>query len=623
MWSDWEQHGDPHSGAGQLLEQAEVAGEQPSPARRELLTELDAALAARPDAHVALLVGDEGSSIGDQIARAYPGATLTTAPATTNPSAIHAQLAAFGPYDLIIDDTRLPQVRLRNFRNVWFHLKAGGAYVVCELRGDPWVAPEAKGTKHLMPFVAELIGRRGAQDDGSRAVSGPEPHRVGALGRVSVGEAHLVVGNRTPALAKMREHEVNRVLELRQGAAGAVLQTIPGTTLESRCRIRHTEAPHDDRYRSTYQVPDMSLREYPGVVCLPGQVALLDNLVLPDSYRHNQYFSLSNRHLTNVGHYFAGVPQSATPRELPGTYFYLDAEYRRHFGHLMTEQLSRLWAWRKAKEMYPDLKALLSINPKFSDLAGFEKQIFAAAGVPVEDLVPFSEPVRVERLVAATPMLSMPDYVHPDVAQLWTEVGDRLAAGAPEQPYADRIFVTRSPSKIRDCHNAAEVEDRFRAHGFEVLMPEKLPLAEQVARFRAASVVAGFAGSGLLSLCYCEDPKRVITIAPESYTSNNEYLIATVRGFEMDRVVSTPDIPRPEKGWSWDAFYSGFTFDFEREGRVLDVILRALDGGPEPTSLELPGPGPAAVPEPAAETDRCRPRRGVLRQLSDAAGRRK
>ena len=56
-----------------------------------------------------------------------------------------------------------------------------------------------------------------------------------------------------------------------------------------------------------------------------------------------------------------------------------------------------------------------------------------------------------------------------------------------------RLFCSRRPGK-RSCHNAAEVEGLFAAHGFAVVYPEDHPLPEQARMVRDADVVAGFAG---------------------------------------------------------------------------------------------------------------------------------
>ena len=179
---------------------------------------------------------------------------------------------------------------------------------------------------------------------------------------------------------------------------------------------------------------------------------------------------------------------------------------RGHFGHLLTEQVSRLWAWPEAKALVPDLKLLLGTNQR-AEVQPYEYAVYAAAGVPHEDVVMLREPARVERVLSATPMLSNPEYVHPRIAETWRRVGDNLAATAAGGPRPGRVFCSRRLKK-RSCTNTGEVEDLFRAEGFEVIYPEDMPLGDQIETLRSADVVAGFAGSGLFNLCFVERPAR-------------------------------------------------------------------------------------------------------------------
>jgi hypothetical protein len=121
-----------------------------------------------------------------------------------------------------------------------------------------------------------------------------------------------------------------------------------------------------------------------------------------------------------------------------------------------------------------------------------------------------------------------------------------------------------------------EVEAYFADHGFEVVRPEEWSMAEQATMFRRAEVVAGFAGSALFSLAFCERPITAILLSTDSYTARNEYLIAAVRGHHLDVISSRPDIPRPGRGWHPESFESPYTFDFEREGPLLDQVLSGL-----------------------------------------------
>ena len=81
------------------------------------------------------------------------------------------------------------------------------------------------------------------------------------------------------------------------------------------------------------------------------------------------------------------------------------------------------------------------------------------------------------------------------------------------------VFVTRPRTLKRACHNAAEVEELFERHGFELVRPEEHPLADQVALLRGAGCVGGFVGSGLFTLALCPGPTQVFTVGPSSYTA--------------------------------------------------------------------------------------------------------
>ena len=112
------------------------------------------------------------------------------------------------------------------------------------------------------------------------------------------------------------------------------------------------------------------------------------------------------------------------------------------------------------------------------------------------------------------------------------------------------------------------MEDLFRSHGFTVVLPEQLSMADQIQLFRDAEVIAGLAGSALFTLMFCAQPKQVIVICPESYTATNEYLIGAVRGHTFDVFWSRPDD---------DSFQSSFVVDMEREGALLRDHLAGLE----------------------------------------------
>jgi capsular polysaccharide biosynthesis protein len=560
-----------------LEESARSAGWSLHSAQRAFLRDLDRVLTPHRRADVAILVGAHPTPIGQIVAEAFPSARIRTFGLDLTRSTLHTRLAAAGPFDVLVDDTRHGDQHARVLRDCFFHLRVGGAFVVRDYRSEPDPRRTHAPTEDLPSLVAELLRERHVN---AATVFGKRRDQVmlaKSIRETVVGDRHLVIVSAVDSLAKLREEEIGRVLE-EKPSVGHVIATVPGLTFASRAESRSGVDPDDPRRPATFEVPQVSLREYSDVVCAPGQVAVRGNLLLPDSFRHNQYPRLRNRWTVDIAPRFAQDPRvDAEVTHRPGTYFFLDAEWRGHFGHVLTDQLPRMWGWEQAKRTYPDLKGLLSLAAKQTELSGWQLELFGAAGVDEADLVTFDAPVRVDRLVTATSMFSMPSYVHPEIETLWNRLGRTLAAGARTGEYPARVFISRRPSTLRHCHNTTELEAYFAAKGFQVIYPEELSLAEQAETFRRAEVIAGLTGSGLFGLMWCETPKKVIILSPTSFTSSNEYLIAAVRGHRIDQIWSAPDVEQPENGWSQRAYESDFTFDFDNEGIVLERILTELD----------------------------------------------
>jgi capsular polysaccharide biosynthesis protein len=540
-------------------------------ATRVFLVDLESCLQAPAPQRVAVLAGAAGSAVSDLLG-GHPAVAETHTFNVDRPD-LHVAMTARAPFDVIVDDSRREKGRAELFRNTFLHLRPGGALLVRNaLAGAP--RADEPSEEHLADLLGVLARSRLARP--APAGWGPaSDHRLAvALDRLTIRGRHVLATNGVAARAKLREEEADAYLDLRGETSGRRITSRPAAELGSRATVRESASPQAGLLPTAYLAPELSLRSYAWVTCAPGQVVWQDNALLPDSFRHNQRAHLSNRQVRTLAPLFVRTPRPSAPAQrLEGAYFYLDSEFRGHFGHAMTEQLSRLWAWKEAKSAEPGLKALL-LN-KNRELAQFELDLYGAAGIDPEDVVFTDRTVRVERLLASTPMFSQPDYVHPGVAEVWREVSDNLAARAPERDYPRRFFCARRGTK-RPCRNAAEVERLFADHGFQVLYPEDYSLPEQARLFRDADVIGGFAGSALFNVCLSVTPKQLVMISSESYTAQNEYMMSAVLGHHLHIAWCTPEVPRTHAGFDRASFHSAFTVDMAREGAWLRELLGRL-----------------------------------------------
>ncbi len=542
--------------------------------------------------------GRQAARLAERLAERSSRARIHRLKGGMRPPKLHATLAAYGRFDLLIDATKGGGRSKTLFRTGFLHLRAGGHLVIL----DHPVAGSGRSAATETVFWPYLVGLTTLQGSVTHRIRGLRAVAVGwatALHRVEIGPRHLVLTNGTSALAILRDERANAVARLRADPAFRLVERRVPLLFPSRAVLAESVDRDPVREPETYRVPGLTVREYENVLCLPGQVAIQGNLVLPETFRHGRYSRLTNRGLTPLTRWFAqDVPVGAT--RLDGSYYYLDGELRHHFGHVTSEQLSRLWAWPAAKAADPDLRLLVSRAETRDEPTGWELDLFEASGVSRADVVSFSLPVVVERLVGVTPMFSMPDYVHPDIAEIWDRIGDALERRSTAAPVGPRVFITRAPGSMRWCHETPEVEQRFRERGFAIVHPELIPLPDQIALMRAAEVVAGFAGSGMFTLMFAPSPKRIVLIRGSGYTPANEYMIAAVRGHTLDAVYCTPDVVAPKGVFSRPSFESAFHFDAETDGRAWRASSTpSTPGAPAPraegskSSRVRPGPVPA------------------------------
>jgi hypothetical protein len=376
------------------------------------------------------------------------------------------------------------------------------------------------------------------------------------------------VTNGMVALPKLTEAETTEVVRRRGPGFASLITHFPAESFMSRGIIRDHRGGTETRDPERIEVPPISLREYSDAYCLPRQIVVAGGLLVADTYRHHLWRRLATSGTVEVAPRFASLPDDlGDARRIDCSVFEFDSEWSGHFGHLLTEQLARLWAYRTAKQAHPDLRPILYKKTWTQAIAPWERALLESAGIPGDDALVIAGAIRPQRVLAATPMFSQPQYASPRITDIWDEVGRGAAhlAGPIETPR--RIFVSRR-KKGRSCHNGNDVEAEFATAGFAIIYPEDLPFPEQVATFRNAEVIAGYAGSGMFTVMLCEKPARILLICSEGYIPHNERLITAVRGHEVDIFWSVPDHRR---------INGPFRFDFDREGRRLRATLAELD----------------------------------------------
>lgn len=552
---------------------ASYAGQLPSGSDRVVVVLAEKALRRRLVPWLTQFSGDRVHVISAESAPEWQlENTAITHHLGGNDAQLHWHLKLLGPADVILDLTAgdLAQ-HLALFRKLFFHLVPGGAYVIdqSDRRGNAFAPPTGAWLSAL--FAAESAAS-------SPKASGLDRETVAAVEGLSASRDLIVVSKRGRHQIKLRDSETNRIMAVRDREVEVTeLETRPGGELVSDAVVISHEADVEIPHLQTrFTYPELHLRHYAGAVAFSGSTLMYTSKsILPDSFRHHLETSPDNARMINVSPTFGRVPDHEQPKdELPGHFYQLDCAFSGHFGHLMTETVSRLWGWDRAKQSLPELKAIFRIyHPKARDPV-LERRLFTAYGIAESDIVWVDHPVLLESVVSATPMWhnQVPHYVHPAITDTYRRLSDGLIDWAA--PTYEKIFVSRaSRSPRRTCRNADKVEAFFESHGFTVVYPETLDLGQQAAVFARAEVIAGFGGSALFNLLFAQKLQTLIVLSHEAYTARNEHLFAALLNCTVHYFWSPPDIAHPAGGWSQDAFYSDWEFDFSRNRPALEDLL--------------------------------------------------
>ena len=141
-------------------------------------------------------------------------------------------------------------------------------------------------------------------------------------------------------------------------------------------------------------------------------------------------------------------------------------------------------------------------------------------------------------------------YPAPGLAAYARWLRARLAPGNPPgQGEGRKLFVSRDSAASRRIVNEAEIEPVLAEHGFELVDPAGISIAEQFALFSQASAVVGPHGAGLTNLLF--SPRRTLVVelfaAPAAQEVSNYRVLASHLDFPYCRLLAAP-VPNEGRG---------------------------------------------------------------------------
>ncbi|NVO85929.1 glycosyltransferase family 61 protein [Hymenobacter terrestris] len=140
--------------------------------------------------------------------------------------------------------------------------------------------------------------------------------------------------------------------------------------------------------------------------------------------------------------------------------------------------------------------------------------------------------IRSKKTYFCKPLTHTPHYYQRILEMVKPE--DRVGAGGER-----RIFITRSPKRLRYIENNAEVEAVCREFGFETVDFDLLSLPEQIRVMGQARYVVGIHGAGLTNMLFRSGhPMGLLEVYPPSiYFPFHYILMADQLGYQYDGLI--------------------------------------------------------------------------------------
>lgn len=183
---------------------------------------------------------------------------------------------------------------------------------------------------------------------------------------------------------------------------------------------------------------------------------------------------------------------------------------RFNYGHFLLDCLSSLQALIEADliDRYP------AIAPP---LTSWHRQALRLMlGAKAEDIREIPAPLLfVDDLVFAT---GMDHFLHGPNTPLDSVRERMLAAAAPGSGVSKRVYLSRQGLEKRRMVNEADLEAALAERGFDIIAPETMSVAAQIALFRDAHTIVGPTGAAFANCLFCSPGAKVFEIQPSNFT---------------------------------------------------------------------------------------------------------
>ena len=205
---------------------------------------------------------------------------------------------------------------------------------------------------------------------------------------------------------------------------------------------------------------------------------------------------------------------------------------QRHFGHVLVEVTSRLW-WA-LREGFDGPLVFQSISPGILDVS-YISALFELIGIADRATIADNW-TRYSSVVVPEASHRFNAHIAPEFLMPFERARGAALKAVPG-PSPEKLYLSRSRLDAGRIIGEGAVEEMFAAEGYDIVHPQELGLAEQVALFARAKKVAGFNGSAMHGLVFSPGGVEATHIARDDHIGRSFFLIDQLLGNDARYIV--------------------------------------------------------------------------------------
>jgi capsular polysaccharide biosynthesis protein len=213
-----------------------------------------------------------------------------------------------------------------------------------------------------------------------------------------------------------------------------------------------------------------------------------------------------------------------------------------HYGHFLTESLSRLWALKYLeKNLLESCYFYFDIHTPIDSVINksWIRKILAIFGVDEKNLIFGNKSYLIDSFIVPTQALVLHSYVNSELQNyIWDSISRANSSSLTK--HDKKIYLSRSKlvKDKRKLLNEIQVETALSKIGFEIIYPELLSFEEQLEKYKSASLLVGASGSALHNAVFMNSNTHVVSLSTRDFSLLNELLCCFARNIKYSLFIS-------------------------------------------------------------------------------------